>query len=68
MILDYLTLLDLPTGKNDRRDLAVGRIANEAKHLALSLNLKTGEWKLARDDEIVQATLICDAGQVVAKK
>jgi replicative DNA helicase len=39
VILDYLTLLDLPTGKNDRRDLAVGRIANEAKHLALSLNL-----------------------------
>jgi replicative DNA helicase len=39
VILDYLTLLDLPTGKNDRRDLAVGRIANEAKQLALSLNL-----------------------------
>jgi len=39
VILDYLTLLDFPTGKNDRRDLAVGRIANEAKHLALSLNL-----------------------------
>ena len=39
VILDYLTLLDLPIGKNDRRDLAVGRIANEAKQLALSLNL-----------------------------
>jgi replicative DNA helicase len=39
VILDYLTLLDLPTGKNDRRDLAVGRVANEAKQLALSLNL-----------------------------
>jgi replicative DNA helicase len=39
VILDYLTLLDLPTGKNDRRDLAVGRIANEAKQLALSLNI-----------------------------
>jgi replicative DNA helicase len=39
VILDYLTLLDLPTGKNDRRDLAVGRVANEAKRLALSLNL-----------------------------
>jgi replicative DNA helicase len=39
VILDYLTLLDLPTGKHDRRDLAVGRIANEAKQLALSLNL-----------------------------
>src|SRR5262245_65880392 len=39
MILDYLTLLDLPIGKNERRDLAVGRVANEAKQLALSLNL-----------------------------
>ncbi len=39
VILDYLTLLDLPTGKNDRRDLAVGRVANEAKQLALSINL-----------------------------
>ena len=41
---------------------------NVLNFLALSLNLKTGEWKLARDDEIVQATLICDAGQVIAKK
>jgi replicative DNA helicase len=39
VILDYLTLLDFPTGKYERRDLAVGRIANEAKQLALSLNL-----------------------------
>ena len=31
---------------------------NVLNFLALSLNLKTGEWKLARDDEIVQATLI----------
>ena len=41
---------------------------NVLNFLALSLNLKTGEWKIARDDEIVQATLVCDAGQVVAKK
>ena len=41
---------------------------NVLNFLALSLNPKTGEWKLARDDEIVQATLICDAGQVVARK
>jgi replicative DNA helicase len=39
VILDYLTLLNLPTGKTDRRDLAVGRVANEAKELAISLNL-----------------------------
>jgi len=39
VLLDYLTLLDLPNGKNDRRDLAVGRIANEAKRLAVSLNI-----------------------------
>ncbi len=41
---------------------------NVLNFLALSLNLKTGDWKLARDDEIVQATLICDGGQVVTKK
>ena len=41
---------------------------NVLNFLALSLNLKTGEWAIARDDEIVQATLICDAGQVVVKK
>jgi replicative DNA helicase len=39
VVLDYLTLLDLPTGRNERRDLAVGRVANEAKRLALSMNL-----------------------------
>jgi replicative DNA helicase len=39
VILDYLTLLNLPSGQNDRRDLAVGRVANEAKRLAVSLNL-----------------------------
>jgi len=41
---------------------------NVLNFLALSLDLKSGEWKVARDDEIVQATLICDAGQVVTKK
>ncbi|MCC7328124.1 MAG: Re/Si-specific NAD(P)(+) transhydrogenase subunit alpha [Burkholderiales bacterium] len=41
---------------------------NVLNFLALSLDLKSGEWKLARDDEIVQATLICDAGQVVTSK
>ena len=41
---------------------------NVLNFLALSLNLKTGEFKIARDDEIVQAPLICDGGQVVTKK
>ena len=41
---------------------------NVLNFLALSLDLKTGEFALARDDEIVQATLIADGGQVVAKK
>jgi replicative DNA helicase len=39
VILDYLTLLEIPVAKNDRRDLAVGRIANEAKQIALSLDV-----------------------------
>jgi NAD(P) transhydrogenase subunit alpha len=41
---------------------------NVLNFLALSLNLKTGDFALARDDEIVQATLICDAGNAVVKK
>ena len=40
---------------------------NVLNFLALSLNLKTGEFALARDDEIVKATLVCDNGQVVAR-
>lgn len=41
---------------------------NVLNFLALSLDLKSGEFALARDDEIVQATLVADGGQVVAKK
>jgi NAD(P) transhydrogenase subunit alpha len=40
---------------------------NVLNFLALSLDLKTGDWKVARDDEIVQATLVCDGGQVTKK-
>jgi len=40
---------------------------NVLNFLALSLNLKTGEFALARDDEIVKATLVCDNGQVVPR-
>jgi NAD(P) transhydrogenase subunit alpha len=36
--------------------------------VALSLNLKTGDFALARDDEIVQATLVCENGNVVERK
>ena len=40
---------------------------NVLNFLALSLNLKTGDFALARDDEIVKATLVCDDGQVVQR-
>ena len=40
---------------------------NVLNFLALSLNLKTGEFALARDDEIVKATMVCDNGQVVSR-
>ena len=40
---------------------------NVLNFLALSLNLKTGEFALARDDEIVKATMVCDNGQVVPR-
>jgi proton-translocating NAD(P)+ transhydrogenase subunit alpha len=38
---------------------------NVLNFVALSLDLKSGEFALARDDEIVQATLVCEGGQVV---
>jgi NAD(P) transhydrogenase subunit alpha len=41
---------------------------NVLNFLALSLNVKTGEFALARDDEIVQATLVCENGQVVTRQ
>jgi NAD(P) transhydrogenase subunit alpha len=41
---------------------------NVLNFLALSLNLKTGEFALPKDDEIVQATLVCADGQVVTRK
>jgi H+-translocating NAD(P) transhydrogenase subunit alpha len=41
---------------------------NVLNFVALSLNLKSGEFAIARDDEIVQATLVCENGQVVVPK
>jgi H+-translocating NAD(P) transhydrogenase subunit alpha len=40
---------------------------NVLNFLALSLNVKSGEFALARDDEIVQATLVCENGQPVSR-
>ena len=36
--------------------------------LALSLNAKTGDFNVPKDDEIIQATLVCENGQVVVAK
>jgi NAD(P) transhydrogenase subunit alpha len=41
---------------------------NVLNFLALSLNLESGEFALARDDEIVQATLVCENAQVAKKE
>src|SRR5215469_673852 len=38
---------------------------NVLNFLALSLNAKTGEFSVPKDDEIIKATLICENGQVV---
>jgi NAD/NADP transhydrogenase alpha subunit len=35
--------------------------------LSLSLNSKTGEFNVPKDDEIIAATLVCENGQVVSK-
>ena len=40
---------------------------NVLNFLALSLNAKTGEFAVPKDDEIIKATLVCDNGAVVAK-
>ncbi len=40
---------------------------NVLNFVALSLNLKSGEYGIARDDEIVQATLVCENGQPVSR-
>jgi NAD(P) transhydrogenase subunit alpha len=40
---------------------------NVLNFVALSLNLKTGEFAIPRDDEIIQATMVCDGGKVVGK-
>jgi H+-translocating NAD(P) transhydrogenase subunit alpha len=41
---------------------------NLLNFLALSLDPKTGDYALARDDEIVQATLVCDNGSLTTLK
>jgi NAD(P) transhydrogenase subunit alpha len=41
---------------------------NVLTFVALSLDLKTGEFAIKRDDEILQATLVCENGQVAAKE
>ena len=40
---------------------------NVLNFLALSLDLKTGEFAIHRDDDIVKATLACDAGALVPR-
>ncbi len=41
---------------------------NVLNFLALSLNAKTGDFSVPKDDEIIVATLICENGQVVPRK
>src|SRR5437867_2290310 len=40
---------------------------NVLNFLALSLNAKTGEFAVPKDDEIIKATLVCDNGAVVPR-
>ena len=40
---------------------------NVINFLALSLNAKTGEFAVPKDDEIIKATLICENGTVVPR-
>jgi NAD(P) transhydrogenase subunit alpha len=40
---------------------------NVLNFLALSLNAKTGEFAVPKDDEIIKATLVCENGAVVPR-
>jgi len=40
---------------------------NVLNFLSLSLNPKTGEFNVPKDDEIITATLVCENGQVLSK-
>jgi len=40
---------------------------NVLNFLALSLNAKTGEFNVPKDDEIIKATLVCENGAVVPR-
>jgi H+-translocating NAD(P) transhydrogenase subunit alpha len=40
---------------------------NVLNFLALSLNPKSGDFKVPQDDEIIAATLVCEGGQVTLK-
>src|SRR5215468_10387559 len=41
---------------------------NVLNFLALSLNAKTGEFAVPKDDEIIRATLVCENGAVVPRQ
>ena len=41
---------------------------NVLTFLSLSLNPKTGDFAIPRDDEIITATLVCENGAVAAPK
>jgi len=41
---------------------------NVLNFLALSLNAKSGDFNVPKDDEIIAATLVCEGGQVTAKQ
>jgi NAD(P) transhydrogenase subunit alpha len=72
--------LDRTVVKNGVKIVGIGNLAalvaadasalyarNVLNFLALSLNAKTGDFNVPRDDEIITATLICEGGQVTAK-
>jgi len=41
---------------------------NVLNFLSLSLNAKSGDFNVPKDDEIITATLVCEGGQVTAKQ
>jgi H+-translocating NAD(P) transhydrogenase subunit alpha len=72
--------LDRIVSKNGVKIVGIGNLAalvaadasalyarNVLNFLALSLNAKTGDFAVPKDDEIITATLICEGGQVTAK-
>ena len=69
VVLDGVKIIGIPnlaaTVPTDASALYARNVLN---FLSLSLNPKTGDFAVPRDDEIIQATLVCENGSLTTAK